>query len=107
MPNFCFFSSYETQVGLVRNCWSDLFVLGLSQCSQTMNLRSILSAIVSHLRTSVSQEKVTSAARVRQVTNTICKVQEYVKALARMKVTDEEFAYLKAIALFGAGKVTD
>ena len=95
--------SYETQVGLVRNAWSDLFILGMAQCSQSMNLQSILAAIVSHLQTSVSQEKLT-AQRVRQVTTTICKVQEYVKAMNKMKIDDREFAYLKTIALFGAGK---
>jgi len=65
-----------------------------------MNLQSILTAIVSHLQTSVSQEKLT-ASRVKQVTSTICKVQEYVRAMNKMKIQDQEFAYLKAIALFG------
>ena len=67
-----------------------------------MNLQSILTAIVSHLQTSVSQEKLT-ASRVKQVTSTICKVQEYVRAMNKMKIQDQEFAYLKAIALFGTG----
>ena len=70
-----------------------------------MNLQSILTAIVSHLQTSVSQEKLT-ASRVKQVTSTICKVQEYVRAMNKMKIQDQEFAYLKAIALFGTGKIT-
>jgi hypothetical protein len=51
----------------------------------------------------VSQDKLT-AARVKQVTTTICKVQEYVRAMNRMKIGDQEFAYLKAIALFGTGE---
>ena len=94
--------SYDTQVGLVRNAWSDLFILGIAQCAKAMNLQSILTAIVSHLQTSVSQEKLT-ASRVKQVTSTICKVQEYVRAMNKMKIQDEEFAFLKAIALFGTG----
>ena len=69
-----------------------------------MNPQSIITAIVSHLQTSVSQEKLT-ASRVKQVTSTICKVQEYVRAMNKMKIQDEEFAYLKAIALFGTGNV--
>ena len=96
--------SYETQVGLVRNAWSDLFVLGMSQCAQSMNLQAILAAIVTHLQTSVAQEKLT-AQRVRQVTTTICKVQEYVRAMTRMNIDDREFAFLKTIALFGTGAV--
>ena len=99
-----FYSSYDTQVGLVRNAWSDLFILGIAQCAKSMNLQSILTAIVSHLQTSVSQEKLT-ASRVKQVTSTICKVQEYVRSMSKMKIQDQEFAYLKAIALFGTGIV--
>ena len=75
----------------------------MAQCAQTMNLQNILSSIVSHLQTSVSQDKL-SATRVRQVTTTICKIQEYVRALSKLNVDDWEFAYLKAISLFGAGK---
>ena len=96
------FCSYETQVALVRNAWSDLFVLGLAQCSTSMNLSNILSTIVSHLQTSVQQEKLT-AQRVRQVTTTICKVQEYVKAMSKMDIDEKEFALLKMIALFSTG----
>merc|ERR1719273_1099385 len=96
--------SYETQVSLVRNAWSDIFVLGMAQCAQTMNLQNILSSIVSHLQTSVSQEKL-SATRVRQVTTTICKIQEYVRAFNKLNVDEWEFAYLKAIALFGTDKL--
>lgn len=96
-------SSYDTQVGLVRNAWSDIFVLGMSQCSSAMNLQNILGAIVTHLQTSVAQEKLT-AQRVKQVTTTICKVQEYVKGMAKMNIDDHEFAYLKTIALFSTGK---
>ena len=75
----------------------------MAQCAQTMNLQNILSSIVSHLQTSVSQDKL-SATRVRQVTTTICKIQEYVRAINKLNVDDWEFAYLKAISLFGAGK---
>ena len=74
----------------------------MAQCAQTMNLQNILSSIVSHLQTSVSQDKL-SATRVRQVTTTICKIQEYVRALNKLNVDDWEFAYLKSISLFGAG----
>ena len=94
--------SYDSQVALVRNSWSDLFILGMAQCSSTMNLSNILNTIVSHLQTSVQQEKL-SAQRVRQVTTTICKVQEYVKAMTKMAIDEKEFALLKLIALFSAG----
>ena len=94
--------TYDTQVGLVRNAWSDLFVLGMAQCAKAMNLRAILSAIVTHLQNSVAQDKL-NAQRVRQVTTTICKVQEYVKNMNKMSIDEKEFAYLKTVALFATG----
>nr|AID52846.1 hormone receptor 78 [Tigriopus japonicus] len=93
--------NYDSQVGLVRNAWSDLFILGMAQCSEAMNLQNILTAIVRHLQSSVAQEKLT-VQRVRQVTTTICKVQEYVRTMRQMNIDDHEYAYLKTIALFGA-----
>jgi len=96
--------NYDSQVALVRNSWSDLFILGMAQCSSTMNLSNILNTIVSHLQTSVQQEKL-SAQRVRQVTTTICKVQEYVKAMTKMAIDEKEFALLKLIALFSADQM--
>ena len=90
-------------MALVRNAWSDLFILGMAQCSASMNLSNILSTIVSHLQTSVQQEKLT-AQRVRLVTTTICKVQEYVKVMTRLAIDEKEFALLKLTALFSTGK---
>ncbi len=67
-----------------------------------MNLQSILATLVGHLQASVSQEKL-SAQRVRQVTSTICKVQEFVRSAGKMHVDMNEFAYLKVISLFATG----
>lgn len=91
--------SPEVQVTLVRGCWSELFTLGLAQCSQVMSLATILSAIISHLQTSVQQEKL-SAQRVKQVMDHICKLQDYVNIMLRLQVDEHEYAYLKAIMLF-------
>ena len=74
----------------------------MAQCATAMNLPSILATLVGHLQASVSQEKLT-AQRVRQVTSTICKVQEFVRAAAKMEVDTHEFAYLKIISLFATG----
>ena len=47
--------SSDHQTSLVRQCWSELFTLGLAQCSDTMNLPTILAAIMNHLQSSVQQ----------------------------------------------------
>lgn len=91
--------SIDVQTSLVRGCWCQLFILGLAQCSQVMSLATILSAIVTHLQTTLSQDKL-SVQRVKQVTDHICRLQDFVNSLQRLEVDDHEYAYLKAIALF-------
>ena len=41
---------------------------------------------------------------VLQVTDHICRLQEYVNGMARLQVDEHEYAYLKAITLFSAGE---
>lgn len=89
----------EVQATLVRSCWSELFTLGLAQCSQVMSVKTILTAIVSHLQSSVQQDRL-SASRVKQVTDHICKLQEFVNSMLRLQVDEHEYAYMKAIVLF-------
>lgn len=62
----CVFGRMETQVALLRACWTELFVLGMAQCSQNLSLPSILSSIINHLHNSVAQDKI-SAHRVKLV----------------------------------------
>lgn len=113
----------DTQVELVRGCWSELFVLGMAQCSQVMSLPAILTAIITHLQASVAQDKV-SAQRVKlvttvsvyivykcifhdctfpQVTEHVLQLQDYVNTMSKLQVDEHEYAYLKAIALFSPG----
>jgi hypothetical protein len=40
-----------------------------------------------------------------QVTDHICKLQEYVNGMARLQLDEHEYAYLKAVTLFSAGEV--
>lgn len=93
--------SSETQISLLRNCWSELFALGLAQCSQSLSLSTILSALISHLHASIAQDKM-SATKVKQVTDHIVKLQDFVTTMTRLHVNEHEYAYLKAITLFSA-----
>ncbi|KAK9889183.1 hypothetical protein WA026_004462 [Henosepilachna vigintioctopunctata] len=98
IPAFQFLSS-EVQISLLKNCWTELFALGLAQCSQTISLSAILSALISHLHASIAQDKM-SASKVNQFTDHIVKLQDYVNAMNRLHVDEHEYAYLKAICLF-------
>lgn len=93
---------YETQVGLVRNSWSDLFVLGLAQISGQVAIPSLLSIIVSHQQARLARDN--TPINVKEVTASICKIHDYVLSLSKLNLTQTEFAYLRTIALFGAGK---
>lgn len=95
------YCSFDTQVTLLRGCWAELFALGLAQCSQSLSLSTILSALISHLHASIAQDKI-SALKVKQVTDHIVKLQDYVNAMNHLHVDEHEYAYLKAITLFSA-----
>ncbi|CAH0561881.1 unnamed protein product [Brassicogethes aeneus] len=98
IPAFQILSS-ESQIALLRGCWSELFTLGLAQCSHSLSLSTILSALISHLHASIAQDKM-SPNKVKQVTDHIVKLQDYVNIMSRLHIDDKEYAYLKAIALF-------
>lgn len=89
----------DTQILLLRGCWVELFTLGLAQCSQTLPLSTVLFSLISQLQTSVSQRKL-PATKVKQVTEHIRQIQEFSVTMSRLHVDDNEYAYLKAIALF-------
>ncbi|CAG9855479.1 unnamed protein product [Phyllotreta striolata] len=100
IPAFQYLSP-ETQISLLKTCWSELFTLGLAQCSQSLSLSTIRSALISHLHASIAQDKM-SAIKVKQVTDHIVKLQDFVTSMNRLHVNEQEYAYLKAITLFSA-----
>ncbi|XP_043564353.1 nuclear receptor subfamily 2 group C member 2 [Chiloscyllium plagiosum] len=89
----------DCNTSLVRACWNELFTLALAQCSQVMNLSTILTAIVNHLQSGLQQDKL-SADRVKVVMEHIWKLQEFCNHMARLGIDRFEYAYLKAIVLF-------
>ncbi|MCJ8743207.1 hypothetical protein PDJAM_G00091210 [Pangasius djambal] len=89
----------ENGITLIKACWNELFALGLAQCAQVMNVEMILSAIVSHLQSSLEEEKL-SAERVKQVMEHIWRMQEFCNSMNRVSPDAYEYAYLKATVLF-------
>ena len=90
----------------MRNSWSDLFVLGLAQISGQVAIPNLLSIIVSHQQSRLARDN--TPINVKEVTASICKIHDFVQTLSKLNLTQTEFAYLRAIALFGAGmKKTD
>ncbi|KAK9718859.1 Ligand-binding domain of nuclear hormone receptor [Popillia japonica] len=98
IPAFQYLSS-DVQIMLLKSCWAELFALGLAQCSQSLSLSTILAALISHIHASIAQEKM-PAAKVKQVTDHIVKLQDFVTTMNRLHVDEHEYAYLKLITLF-------
>ena len=51
--NFYLPSGQDNDINLMKACWNELFALGLAQCSNVMNVSTILAAIINHLQTSL------------------------------------------------------
>ena len=95
----------STQVRLLRNSWSDLFVLGLAQSRSQLHLDSMLTAIAAQLQEVVTLDKV-ELPRLRQVTQAVCKLKEYVSALDRLSLDPREFGLLRTLAIFGSDQLS-
>ncbi|XP_075065511.1 nuclear receptor subfamily 2 group C member 1 [Mixophyes fleayi] len=89
----------EVSISLVKACWNELFSLGLAQCSQVMNVTTILTAFVNHLHSSMQHDKL-SEDKVKLVMDHIFKLQDFCNSMVRLCLDGYEYAYLKAIVLF-------
>ncbi|XP_070803388.1 nuclear receptor subfamily 2 group C member 1 isoform X4 [Pituophis catenifer annectens] len=89
----------DNSISLVKACWNELFTLGLAQCSQVMNVATILTAFVNHLHNSLQQDKL-STDRGKLVMEHIFKLQEFCNSMVKLCLDGYEYAYLKAIVLF-------
>ena len=98
-----FFSSLSSnnQTKLLRRSWLELFVLGLAQAQTNLRLDEILAAVVDNVKTVADMDR-SSLTRVRQVTQNICKLKEYVTAINKLELSSIEFGLLKIIAMFNS-----
>lgn len=56
---FSLYFSPSLQIQLIRGSWSEVLALGLAQCSNTLSLHTILTAITNHLASAVETNKIT------------------------------------------------
>ncbi|XP_006633373.1 nuclear receptor subfamily 2 group C member 1 [Lepisosteus oculatus] len=89
----------DSDINLMKACWNELFALGLAQCSQVMNVATILTAIINHLQNSLQEDKL-SPERVKIVMDHIWRMQEFCNSMEKLSLDAYEYAYLKAIVLF-------
>ncbi|XP_056137782.1 nuclear receptor subfamily 2 group C member 1 [Lampris incognitus] len=99
IPAFQALGGQDNDINLVKACWNELFALGLAQCSNIMNVGTILAAIINHLQTSLQEEKL-SPERVKLVMEHIWRMQEFCNSMSKLSPDAYEYAYLKAVVLF-------
>uniref|UniRef100_A0AAQ5XLL0 Nuclear receptor subfamily 2, group C, member 1 n=1 Tax=Amphiprion ocellaris TaxID=80972 RepID=A0AAQ5XLL0_AMPOC len=109
IPAFQTLGGQDNDINLMKACWNELFALGLAQCSNVMNVGTILSAIISHLQTSLQEGRRArllvacmklSPERVKLVMEHIWRMQEFCNSMSILAPDSYEYAYLKAIVLF-------
>lgn len=99
IPAFQALGGQDNDINLMKACWNELFALGLAQCSNVMNVGTILGAIINHLQSSLQEEKL-SPDRVKSVMEHIWRMQEFCNSMTKLCPDAYEYAYLKAIVLF-------
>ncbi|XP_020311721.1 nuclear receptor subfamily 2 group C member 1-A isoform X5 [Oncorhynchus kisutch] len=104
IPAFQALGGQDNDINLMKACWNELFALGLAQCSNVMNVSTILAAIINHLQTSLQDgtggDEKLSPERVKLVMEHIWRMQEFCNSMAKLSPDVYEYAYLKAIILF-------
>lgn len=90
----CF--SSEIQTLLIRNCWAELFCLGLAQCSKQMSVTSILKAHGRQLQRRPHEDVI----RNRQVEGHLQRLRSFVDTVCALGFSDLDMALLKSIVLF-------
>ena len=90
---------YPTQVALLRSSWVNLFIIGLAQCKDQINLGNLLDIITSNLQNYVSKKTV-SLSRLRHLTNTLSKLKDITSKVDEMYLDDVEFAFLRLCSVF-------
>ena len=93
---------YPTQVSLMKNSWSSLFLLSLAQCRDLVPVQSLLTAVASTLRQGLEQNS-GDLTRTNQLTNTLSKITSVLSRLQSFNCEAEEFAYIKFCCLFSPG----
>ena len=87
------------QVILLRNCWTDIFLLSFVQCAKVCPLEATLNLMKQNIENVGSELKKNDEVQVEHID----KVKDLLLTLERLELTATEFALLKFICLFNPG----
>lgn len=98
------FRSLETtdQLVLLQNSWSDLFMLGVAQCSSSFPLSPLLTLAAVHMERSDGGEdqKPTGLIKDANLLEKMMSIKELLFSLEKLEMDLVEYAFLKTIVLF-------
>lgn len=97
------FSSNDAQVTLLRNCWVDMFALGLAQSSHLVSISTIMSSLTNFITNAIAQEKI-AANKLKRLSEHVWKINEFIQEMNRLQIDDYEYAYLRFVTIFNGGK---
>ncbi|XP_045539803.1 orphan steroid hormone receptor 2 isoform X3 [Papilio machaon] len=116
---------FEIQATLLRKCWPELFVLGLSRCSSSLQLPSLLPHLAAHLQRELrarrdnqhlhhvrdARAELTiadySEERISEVSALLSRLHQHLAALDLLRLTEREHAHLRALCLFSPDGVPE
>ena len=93
------------QLALLQSTWSDLFMLGVAQCSSSFPLSPMLTLAALHLEESenTEDEKSHVARKESNMVEKLLILKELLFSLEKLDLDLVEYALLKAIVLFNSG----
>lgn len=96
------------QLVLLQSTWSDLFMLGVAQCSSSFPLSPLLTLAAVHMERSECSEDHKSPAFPKEpsMLEKIMSVKDLLFSLEKLELDSVEYAFLKAIVLFNSGMYT-
>ena len=93
------------QLVLLQSSWSDLFMLGVSQCSSSFPLSPLLTLAAVHMeRSECDEEHKPLLTKDQKVLEKVLSVKELLLSLEKLELDLVEYAFFKTIILFNPGK---
>lgn len=94
------------QLVLLQSTWSDLFMLGVAQCSSSFPLSPLLTLAAVHMERTDGGEDRKSPVSPKEpsMLEKIMSIKDLLFSLEKLELDSVEYAFLKAIVLFNAGK---
>lgn len=90
------------QLALLQNTWSDIFMLGVAQCSQCFPLSPLLTLAASQLKSPDGDRKPSFLGRDASLFEKVVNIKDLVFSLEKLDLGQVEYAYLKTIIIFNS-----